>query len=132
MTAAVWTGRVVLALVFAVSGGAKLADQEGARRTVRSFAVPAPLVPAAGFGVAVLELVLALGLILPATARAAATASAVLLGVFLIGLGTQLQRGLAIPCACFGRLSSAPVTWRTLVRNAALAAVAIFLLSQLP
>src|SRR5205823_8543462 len=40
MDAAVWVGRAGLALVFAASGGAKLADQPGARATAAALGVP--------------------------------------------------------------------------------------------
>jgi len=128
VNAATWVVRVALAIVFAMAGGAKLADQAGARRTVAGFGIPGRFTAGGADLVIVLELAIALGLLLPTTATAAAAGALVLLGVFLAGLSLQLARGVKVPCACFGTLTTTPAGWPTLARNALLAAAAVFLL----
>lgn len=55
---------------------------------------------------------------------AAAAASMLLVGVSL-GVGINLRRGRAIPCACFGTASTSPITIVTVVRNAVLLLLAL-------
>jgi hypothetical protein len=43
-----------------------------------------------------------------------------------------LARGRQPDCRCFGQLHSAPVTWKTLVRNLTLAAVAVLVAAAGP
>src|SRR5919201_2237514 len=51
-----------------------------------------------------------------------------LLLVFVVGIGVSLLRGRRPDCHCFGQLHSTPVGWPTLVRNAALAVAALFVI----
>ena len=53
-----------------------------------------------------------------------------LLAVFSAAIGVSLARGRTPDCHCFGQLHSAPASWKTLVRNAALAALAIVALAE--
>lgn len=121
----VLAARIALAVTLAVAGAAKLRDREGARRTAAALGVPATAVPIVAIAVSAAELVIAAGLVIPATAMAAATSAAVLLTVFLVALAVQGIRGVDVPCACFGRIATAPGGGATLLRNAALIGLAL-------
>jgi len=106
-------GRLLLAGVFTVSAGAKLADRRGSQTAVREFGVPRALVPAATVGLPLFELVVA-GLLLPqTTARWGAIGGLGLLGAFSVAIGFALAKGRHPDCHCFGQLHSAPSRWRT-------------------
>ena len=131
MSVFTWIVRLGVALVFAVAGLAKLADQPGARRTVTGFSIPSVLAPAVAIVVTALELVIAVGLLFDPTAPVAALAALLLLGVFLLGLSLQLARGVEVPCACFGQVATTPAGWPTILRNVGLAIAAFYLVTQL-
>jgi thiol-disulfide isomerase/thioredoxin len=118
--------RLVLAGVFAVAGVAKLADRKGTRTAVVAFGAPTRIAGALAIAIPVAELAVA-GLLLPAsTAPVGALGALALLGLFSGAVAVSLARGRAPECHCFGQLHSAPASWRTLVRNAALAGIAVF------
>ncbi len=114
--------RLVLAAVFAVAGVAKLLDAAGSRGALEGFGVPRAAARLAGPVLPVAELAIAAGLLVPASAWWSALAAAGLLAVFMAATGLSMARGAAPGCHCFGRLHSAPVSWRTQVRNGVLAA----------
>lgn len=76
--------RLVLAAVFVVAALGKLADREGSRRAVEGFGVPAALVGPVGLGLPVVELAIAVGLVVVASAAWAAAVAAALLGAFCV------------------------------------------------
>jgi uncharacterized membrane protein YphA (DoxX/SURF4 family)/peroxiredoxin len=115
-------GRLLLAGLFAVAGGAKLADRKGSLRALRDFAVPERLAPPLAFLLPIVELGIAAALLPGVSARVAAAAAAGLLVLFSIGATIALLRGRRPDCHCFGRLHSAPVGPATLARNVTLAA----------
>ncbi len=119
--------RIVLAAVFVVAGIGKLADLPGSRKAVRDFGVPERLAPVAGLLLPVAELVVAVALLPTATVRWGALGGLALLLVFIGGIGYNLARGRTPDCHCFGQIHSAPAGWPTIGRNAALAAVALFI-----
>ena len=116
--------RLVLAAVFAVAGVAKLLDAAGTRAAVEGFGVPRAAARPAIRVLPAAELAIAAGLLVPASAWWSALAAAGLLAVFMAAIGLSMARGAAPDCHCFGRLHSAPVSWRTQVRNGVLAAAA--------
>src|ERR687898_376688 len=118
--------RLLLAAVFVVAGGAKLADRAGSRRAVADFGVPAPLAATLGVLLPLAELAVAAALIPTSTAWWGAVGALVLLLVFVVGISANLARGRKPECHCFGQLYSEPAGWKTLVRNGILAAVAGF------
>jgi len=77
----------------------------------------------AGGTVPLLELSLAIGLLLPATAWWSAAVAIGLLFVFVTAIGANVVRGRAPDCHCFGQLHSAPAGWDMLLRNVVSAAV---------
>lgn len=131
MNAVTWVVRLGVALMFAIAGLAKLADQAGARQTARGLGVPAALARAAALGVSVAELAVAVGLIFDPTGGTAAFVGLALLVVFSLGLTVQLARGNAVPCACFGQFTPTPAGLPTIARNAVLAAATAFLIVRL-
>lgn len=120
--------RLALAAVFAAAGAAKLADLRGSRAALTSFGVPQPAAVWLGVLLPLAELAVAGALVPAASARYAAAAGLALLVVFAGGIGWALLRGRTPDCHCFGRLHSAPVSWKTLARNAGLAVLAALLL----
>jgi methylamine dehydrogenase accessory protein MauD len=118
--------RLVLAGVFVVAAVGKLADRAGSREAVARFGVPASLVGAVSAGLPVIELGVAVGLVVVATAAWAAVAAAALLVVFCVAIVRLMVRGEAPDCHCFGSVGSAAVGAGTLVRNLVLVGLAGF------
>lgn len=123
---AVLIGRLLLVAVFGLSGVAKLADRRGSRQTARDFGVPGPLVAPVALGLPLLELAIAMMLLPSATASWAAVSGLALLAAFSVAIAVTLAKGRDVDCHCFGRLHSARVGFRTLVRDIALACLAGF------
>jgi thiol-disulfide isomerase/thioredoxin len=124
MNTVVLVARLLLAVVFAIAALSKLADLEGSRRTIAAFGVPDGLAAAGGTLLPFAELATAIALIPQPTARWGAVAALGLLAVFIAGITNALTHGRSPDCNCFGQVSSSRVSWRTLVRNGALAVVA--------
>jgi peroxiredoxin len=122
--------RLLLALVFATAGMAKLADREGSRRAIVDFGVPSALAAPLGLLLPLAELAIAATLLPTSTAWWGALGALALLSVFIVGISINLVRGRKPDCHCFGQLHSAPAGWKTLARNGVLAAVAGFVLWQ--
>ena len=116
--------RLVLSLVFIVSGIAKLRDKQGTHKAVLTFGVPRTLVEPTAIGLPALELVLAVLLVPAPTAWWGGLGALLLLLVFTIAIAYQLARGRHPECHCFGELGGGPIGARTIVRNGALIAVA--------
>jgi peroxiredoxin len=130
MAIAALVGRLVLALVFAVAGSAKLADRVGTRVAISAFGAPTALTAPLAVLLPLAELAVA-GLLLPATTAGVGVAGALgLLVLFASAIALSLSQGRAPDCHCFGQLHSAPAGWRTLARNGALAALAVFALAS--
>ncbi len=130
MLAAMLGARLLLATVFLVAGVAKLGDRAGSRRALKDFGVPDWLVAPLGILLPIAELAVAGALLPVASAWLGSLGALALLAVFLLGIGINLARGRKPDCHCFGHLYSAPAGWSTLIRNAALAAVAGFVVWQ--
>lgn len=111
---------LLVAVVFWISAAAKLRDRPGTARSFAEMGLVAPV--ALAWFIPVLELVSAFGLIVwPAVG--AAVALALLVGFTVVILGV-IRSGAVVSCACFGATASAPVGWRSVVRNVALIALA--------
>jgi thiol-disulfide isomerase/thioredoxin len=128
LNALILMSRVLLAAVFAVAAFSKLADRAGTRSAVVEFGAPRLLAGPIGLLLPIVELAVA-GLLLPdATASAGALGAIGLLVLFSAAIAVSLARGLTPDCHCFGQLHSSPAGGMTLARNAALAALAGFVL----
>jgi peroxiredoxin len=125
---ALLVARLLLALVFAVAGVAKLADRQGSRRAIVDFGVPSALAAPLGLLLPLAELAVAATLLPASTAWWGALGALALLALFVVGISVNLARGRTPDCHCFGQLHSAPAGWKTLARNGVLAAVAGFVI----
>jgi uncharacterized membrane protein YphA (DoxX/SURF4 family)/thiol-disulfide isomerase/thioredoxin len=117
--------RLVLAGVLGTAGVAKLLDLSGSRQALEDFGVPLRLARPGGVLLPISELVIAVSLLFPPTARWGALAAAGLLGLFVVVIANALAHGRAPDCHCFGQLSSEPAGWGTLLRNGILIALAV-------
>ena len=126
MLVAVSLSQLVLVVVFAVAGVAKVADLPRTRRAVEAFGVPSRLAPAAAVLLPLVELAVAAALVPSATARWGALAAIALLLVFSVAIVRILRRGAAVDCNCFGGLAQTEVGRGTLIRNALLGLLAVF------
>ena len=122
--------RLILTVVFGLAGAAKLADRAGSYRALTGFGVPEELAKPLAWFLPLAEIVVALALLPLATAWFGGLGALVLLLAFLVGIGVNLVRGKAPDCHCFGRLHSEPVSWNVFARNAALAALAGFIVAS--
>ena len=112
---------VALATIFVVSGVAKLADRDGTREAVAGFGVPPSLVRPVALGLAPAEIVVAVLVLVPATAAVGLVLALGLLLAFTAAVVIALRAGRRPECHCFGRIGGADVSARTVVRNLALA-----------
>lgn len=122
--------RLLLGGVLVVAGALKVPDPAAAVRAVRAYRLlPEALVGPVAFGLPVLEIAVGLALLAGVFVRTAALASALLLVVFLIGIGSAWARGLQIDCGCFGGggATADPGYPAEIARDAALLAVALAL-----
>ncbi len=127
MGVALLVSRLLLASVLAVSGVAKASDFTGTRRAVTDFRAPERASLPVALLLLVTELAIAVALVPNSTAHLAGVGAAALLLAF-IGISTfVIFRGRAPDCHCFGNLHNTPVGWRTVVRNVALLALALFI-----
>lgn len=122
--------RLLLAVVFVVSGLAKIADLKGSQKAVKGFGVPSFLATPLGTILPFAELAVAIALIPTASALYGAIGAAFLLVVFIVGIGANLSVGRQPDCHCFGQLHSEPIGASTLIRNVILALVAGFVIWQ--
>jgi peroxiredoxin len=127
MLAASLTARICLAAIFLLAAMMKLTRPARTREAMSDFGVPLRFASVAAAGVVAAELLVAVALLIPSTARWGAVAGLVLLASFSAAVAVVLRRGESVACNCFGSLSEEPVTGATLVRNACLAALAIFI-----
>ena len=107
--------RVVVGLVFLVSGALKVRNKEWPAAAAQ-FGTPRVLVPVLPWA----EIVLGALLVAQLGGRWVALAALVLLLGFTAAVVAQLARGNAVPCACFGAASTRPVDRVTVARNLAL------------
>ncbi|HEU5433356.1 MAG TPA: MauE/DoxX family redox-associated membrane protein, partial [Thermomicrobiales bacterium] len=127
MDALVLLARLALAGVFVVSSIGKLLDLEGSERATRNFGVPEPFAKPAGVALPLFELLIAILLLPVATAAFGGLLALLLLIAFVVGVGYNMSRGNQFDCHCFGQIHSEPIGWKTLARNAGLAAVALLI-----
>ena len=125
MHAAVAAARVVLAAVFAFAAVAKARDRAGTAAGARALGVPGRATGALAVALPPAELGAAALLLAPPTARFGAVIAAVLLLFFSAAVGRTLHAGRRPVCHCFGTGATRPIGADTLVRNAALLALAI-------
>jgi uncharacterized membrane protein YphA (DoxX/SURF4 family) len=111
---------VLLGAVFVVSGVVKLSASRQWRTQSADLGVPGAIAAV----LPIVELVVGALLIAQLARRAVAIVAAVMLLAFTALLVVRLAQGRRPPCACFGALSSKPIGWGNIVRNAVLIVVA--------
>jgi len=109
--------RLALSAIFGVAAVTKFLDQKGAREAVKNFGVPPGFAPAMAVLLPAFELAIALGLLFSRSVWYSALAAVLLLTLFVIAIGYNLQQGRTHDCHCFGQLYSRPLGWPTLARN---------------
>jgi hypothetical protein len=114
-----YAAALLLAVVFARAGSAKLRDRTGTAAAFISFGLPR----AAATIVPLIELALAIALVL-APGWSAAVALA-LLAAFTVFLFRAVRSGSATPCNCFGSARASAVSATDLWRNGLLLLLAI-------
>jgi peroxiredoxin/uncharacterized membrane protein YphA (DoxX/SURF4 family) len=129
MDTALVLARLVLAAVFAVAGLAKLVDREGSREGLEGFGVPKAAAQPVSVLLPLAEIAVAVLLLPRGTAWWGGLGAAVLLGLFIAGIGYNLAKGNHPDCHCFGQLHSEPAGWPTLIRNSVLAVVALYIVA---
>lgn len=101
-----WIGlvaRLVTGGVWLVAGALKLPDPEASVRAVRAYdLLPEAVVPAVGYGLPVVEVIVGFCLIVGMLTRPMAVVSSLLFVAFIIGISAAWARGLQIDCGCFG------------------------------
>ena len=117
------TARLVLAAVLVTAGVGKLRHRPAALEMFRSLGLPA--ISAGIIGLALLELALAAGLLIPGLARPVVATTTAVMSLFTALGAAAGRRGLAPMCACLGNAKPSPVTRLTLLRNLALIAIAV-------
>ncbi len=120
---------LLLAAIFGSAGPAKLMARDAFAGVVANYRLlPDPLVTPVALVLPCLEIVVALGLLLPATRPLAALMAAFLLLLFAAAMAVNLLRGHSdIDCGCaIGRLRER-IGWPLVARNLLLAVVALLL-----
>jgi methylamine dehydrogenase accessory protein MauD len=124
--------RLLLAAVFLLAGVAKLSDRIGSSKALHDFGLPMGLAQPLSWLLSASEIAVAIALVPVASAWYGAAGALALLGIFMVGIGVSLARGLRPDCHCFGQLHSKPVGWQTLVRNVLLGGLAGWLVLRGP
>ena len=124
-------GATVLSVVMGVAALAKLSDLERFRRTLLGYLwIPNGAAPFLSRFVPLAEAAVAVGVWIPAARSFASLLGLVLLTSFTVLLSVHLARGIDIDCGCFGSKGKQRVTPFSLVRNLALIAAALAVLSD--
>jgi thiol-disulfide isomerase/thioredoxin len=124
MTTLVLLSRTLLAIMFAVSGVAKLITRARTRESLVEFGVPPSLAGASSALLILSELAVAALLLPLSSVWYGGIGALALLSVFSAAIAVNLLRHRKPNCNCFGQLHSAPIGWSTFARNLALAAIA--------
>jgi uncharacterized membrane protein YphA (DoxX/SURF4 family) len=112
---------LLLGAVFVVSGILKVAGPREWRAESSALGVPR----AVAMVVPVIELLIGAMLVAQIARRPVAVCAGALLVAFTTLLVVRLRQGRRPPCACFGALTTKPIGWGNVVRNAAFFAVAV-------
>jgi Methylamine utilisation protein MauE len=125
-----WTVVLVLAGVFAAAALTKLRALDAFVGVVHNYRlVPEPLERPVAYGLPVVELAIAVGVLLPAVRAPAALAAALLLALFAGAMAINLVRGRRdIDCGCFATVLRQRLSWPLVLRNLLLAALALLLM----
>ena len=128
-TALLWALRVGLGGLFVVTGALKIAEPAAFAVEIHNYQLFPALAPLLAATLPAIELSLGAALLVGPRPwlRAGAFASAALLLVFTVAVGSAVARGINISCGCFGA-GSGPVTLLTVLRDVALLAASVAIL----
>lgn len=124
--------QVLLFIVFGAAGWSKLRSLEAFEGVVYNFRIlPESVARPVALILPVAELVIAAGLILPATRPVAAAGAIALLAVFCVAIAINLARGRReIDCGCFSSTLKQHLSSGLILRNVLLAGLAGLLVWQ--
>lgn len=109
MKIAIWLARILVAAVFLYAGIVKAGTSERFAMTIAQFSIlPPQAVGIAAMVLPWLEILAAVLLLVPVTARLGAVSAAGLLVVFIGVLAWGIHQGWAIDCGCFGNGDDPP------------------------
>jgi uncharacterized membrane protein YphA (DoxX/SURF4 family) len=125
--------RLALAGIFLFAAYNKLSDPLSFSESIQAFRFPLPegLVLVATYAIPWTEIFCAVGLALGLWSRAAAFVFILMMGVFLFGIISAIQRHLPVDCGCFGKFKlycEGPIGWCKVVENCVMVAAAGFVL----
>jgi uncharacterized membrane protein YphA (DoxX/SURF4 family) len=112
---------LLLGAVFVVAGITKIAAMQQWRAQSADLGVPGFVVDGLPFA----ELGIGALLVAQIGRRPVAIVAGVVLVAFTMLLVVRLSQARRPPCACFGTLSSKPISWVTVARNAAFIVLAV-------
>ena len=113
--------RIVLGVVFIAAGGTKISRGRDWSEEAAALGTPKAVAPALPWVELVLGATVVAGVLNPWPSVIAIG----LLAAFTAWIVAHLSAGRHPPCACFGALSTAPLSWRHVGRNAGLIAVGV-------
>lgn len=113
--------RIVLGVVLLVAAGAKIVAGPRWVDQAAGLAVPRPIAVAVPW----IELIVAAAVISGFADPWPVAIAIVLLAAFTVSIVVHLARDQHPPCACFGSLSAAPLSWWHVARNGLLIALAL-------
>jgi putative oxidoreductase len=120
-----WALRIGLGALFVITGALKLGDPTAFAVEIHNYQLFPALAPMLAATLPAIEILIGAALLFgPRTwLRAGALASAGLMMVFTVAVGSAVARGINISCGCFGEAwGSSPVTLLTVARDVALLA----------
>ena len=128
-----WALRLALGALFVFTGAVKVADPSAFAIEIHNYQLFPVLAPMLAATLPAVELAIGAALLAGPRpwVRAGALASAALLAVFTVAVGSAVVRGINITCGCFGA-GSGPVTWMTVIRDVALLAASAAILVMMP
>ena len=112
---------ILLGIAFLFAGGSKLAAGDAWPAQARGLGAPSLAIPVLPW----VELVVGAALVFRLVPPWPGVAALILLVAFSVLIGARLAAGEHPPCACFGAWSAKPIGPTHLVRNAALAVLAL-------
>ncbi len=133
MTLAVLVLRVAVGAVFIWAGALKIGHADVFAAQITAFGiVPHALIAPLALLLPVFEIVLGGYLIAGLYTRVAAVIAAIQLAIFATAIASAVMRGLSLSCGCFGPGDKTVTSWPEVVRDVAVAAVAVFVAWQAP
>jgi peroxiredoxin len=109
--------RLILSILFCVSGTAKLVDRQGTSQAIVGFGLPEGLARPLAVALPLAEVLASLMLLPLASSQLGGLLALSILLAFEIGIGSNLVRGRTPECHCFGQLHSKPLSWGLFARN---------------